>query len=91
LAEFFRLIGGEYLLTMHEKLSDKDNLMNACQSKATEVETLVKTSNIELKSLSSSFRYEFICLNETYSVFMNINLELAQIELVLVFSQDKHI
>jgi hypothetical protein len=71
---------------MHEKLSDKDNLTNACQSEGTEAETLAKTPNIELKPLSSSLHYEFLDLNETYPVFMNVNLELAQIEPVLVFS-----
>jgi hypothetical protein len=86
LAEFFRFIGGEHLLTMHEKSSDKDNLTNACQSEVTEVKTLAKTSNIKLKPLSSSLRYEFLGLKETYLVFMNVNLELAQIEPVLVFS-----
>jgi hypothetical protein len=86
LAEFFRLIGGEHLLTMHEKLSDKDNLTNSYQSETIEAETLAKTLNIELKPLSSSFHYEFLGLNETYLVFVNLNLELAQIESVLVFS-----
>jgi hypothetical protein len=71
---------------MHEKSNDKDNLTNACQSEATEAKTLAKTSNIELKPLSSSPRYEFLGLNETYQVFVNVNLELAQIESVLVFS-----
>jgi hypothetical protein len=71
---------------MHEKSSDKDNLMNACQSEATEAETLAKTPNIEFKPLSFSLRYEFLGLNEAYPVFVNVNLELAQIESVLVFS-----
>jgi hypothetical protein len=71
---------------MHEKSNNKDNLTNACQSESTEVETLAKTPNIEFKSLSSSLRYEFLDLNETYLIFMNVNLELAQIKPFLVFS-----
>jgi hypothetical protein len=64
-------------MTMHEKSTDIDNLTNAYQSEAIEVETLAKTSNIELKPLSSSLRYEFLGLNETYTVLVNVNLELA--------------
>jgi hypothetical protein len=30
LADFFRLIGGEHLLTMHEKSSDEENMTHAC-------------------------------------------------------------
>jgi hypothetical protein len=71
---------------MHEKLSDKDNLMNSYQSEIIEAETLAKTINIELKPFSSSFHYEFLGLNETYPFFVNLNLELAQIESVLVYS-----
>jgi hypothetical protein len=65
---------------MHEKSSVKDNLTNACQSESTDAETLAKTPNIELKPLSSSLYYEFLGLNETYPVFVNATLELAQIE-----------
>jgi hypothetical protein len=60
-------------------------MMNACQSEAIEVEILSKTSNIELKPLSSSLRDKFLDPNETYPVCVNINLNLAQTESTLVF------
>jgi hypothetical protein len=71
---------------MYEKLSDKDNPTNTCQSETIECETLAKTQNIEVKPLSSSLRYEFLSLNETYLVFVNAILELVQIEPIIVFS-----
>jgi hypothetical protein len=36
LAEFFRLIGGEHLLAMHEKSSDEKNMTHVCHSEVTE-------------------------------------------------------
>jgi hypothetical protein len=84
-AEFFRLIGREYILTIHEKLSDEENMTNACQSEATEAEIIAKTPNVELKTLSSFPMMNFFGHNETYQVFVNVNLDLAQTEFALVF------
>jgi hypothetical protein len=45
-------------------------------------ETSMKESNFKLKLLSTSLCYKFLSLNETYSVFINVNLDPAQTEFV---------
>jgi hypothetical protein len=48
-------------------------------------ETSPKAQNIKLKPVPSSLRDEFLNPNKTYLVFVNINLDPAQIESVVIF------
>jgi hypothetical protein len=72
---------------MHEKSSDKDKLINVCQYKITEAQTLTNASNVELKSLSSSLHDELLGPNKTYLVFVIVNLDPTQTKPILILSK----